>query len=501
MLRGIELVTVAQMRAIESAAIASGAVSGLNLMTLAGRAAAGQVRLRWPKAGRALVLCGPGANGGDGYVVARSLAEAGWSVDVLGAAPRAGSDAAAARARWPGAVGPLTVAAMRARPAPDLVVDAILGTGLSRPPGGEILALLRHLQGGPPIMAIDGPSGLCLDSGQVPGGHADDLPRAALTVTFHAAKPGHLLGLGPRLCGRLVVADIGLGAPLGAGGSGLVSIGPRPGMAATEGPWLRKQTVADGHKFSHGVALVVAGPPGSGGAARLGARAALRTGAGLVILAPPAAALPEHAGPPDALMRRTLDDAEALADMLSDRRPMALCLGPGCGVERAGALLAAARRAARPVVLDADALTALAGDMAPLPPDCVLTPHPGEFARLFPDLARQLHDGAPKTRIVAQAARQAGAVVLLKGPDTVIADPAGRVAIHSDGGIPWLATAGAGDVLAGIVTALLARGLSAPEAACLAVRLHAEAARRHGPGLIADDLIEALPGVLRDWPG
>lgn len=512
MLEGSEIVTVAQMRAIESAAIGSEATSGLNLMTRAGRAVAGQIRLRWPKPGCVTVLCGPGANGGDGYVVARALAQAGWTVRVLGMPTRAGSDAAAARARWPGPVLPLDADHLDR---PDLYVDAMLGTGLTRPPDATIAAVLRGLAAADrPVVAVDAPSGLCLDSGVMLGLGRGPLPafvpRATLTVAFDSPKPGHLLEHGPQVCGTLVVADIGLGAFRAAGTARLTALwprfdiaDPRRGAEDTQGLWLRKQA-SGGHKYDHGAALVMAGGPGAGGAARLAARAALRVGAGLVTLAPPAAAMAEHAGPPDALMRRAVDDADALAQMLSDRRGMALCLGPGCGVTRAAAMLPAARAAGRPMVLDADALTALAGDPGPLPPDCVLTPHGGEFARLFPDLATQLSTDTlarPKPVILREAALRIGAVVMLKGPDTVIADPQGRVAIHSDPHIPWLATAGSGDVLAGIITGLLARGLPAFDAACLGVRLHGAVARQHGPGLIADDLIDRLVPVIAGWRG
>lgn len=529
MMEGSEIVTVAQMRAIESAAIGSGVTSGLNLMTRAGRAVAGQIRLRWPSPGRAVVLCGPGANGGDGFVVARALAQAGWRVDVLGAAPRPGSDAAAALAQWPGPVLPLTRAALRALPDADVYVDAIFGTGLTRPPEGEIAALLRHLggEGGdgafyrPRLVAVDAPSGLCLDSGVILGSGRGALSwhalRVAITVTFDSPKPGHLLEHGPLTCGQLVVADIGLEPFRVQGGRGLrpalmTALWPRFEQAdrrraqgpGGEGPWLRKQQSEGGHKYAHGAALIVAGGAGSGGAARLAARAALRVGAGLVTLVPPAAAMAEHAPPPDALMRRAVDDADALAQLVSDRRGMALCIGPGCGVTRVAALLEAVRAAARPTVLDADALTALAKAPGALPPDCVLTPHGGEFARLFPDLADQLSTDTPsrpKPAILREAARRIGAVIVLKGPDTVIANPQERVAIHSDPHIPWLATAGSGDVLAGIITGLLARGLPAFDAACLGVRLHGAVARRHGPGLIADDLIDGLAPVIAEWDG
>lgn len=508
MLEGAEIVTTAQMRAMESAAMGSGAASGLNLMTRAGRAVADRVRLDWPRAGRVTVLCDAGNNGGDGYVVARSLAEAGWRVRVLGAPTRSGGDAAAARARWPGPVEPLDAATFRSGPRPDLVIDAMLGAGLSRPPDPAIRAILAAMVG-LTVVAVHGPSGLCLDRGILPGhprgALPDDMPRAALTVTFDSPRPGHLLEAGPALCGRLVVADIGLSAFRRTGR--ITALWPRLGHSGdpARGDWLRKTAAPAGHKFTHGAALVVAGPAGHGGAARLAARAALRVGAGLVTLAPPASALSDHAGPPDALMCRLADDARALEAALSDRRALAVCIGPACGTDRAAALLPAIVAADRPTVLDADALTAWARAPGLLPRDTVLTPHQGEFARLFPDLARCLSDDAPdapgKLATLRRAAASTGATVLLKGPDTVIAAPDGRAAIHSDPHLPWLATAGAGDVLAGLITGLMARGLPGFEAACLAVRLHGAAARLHGPGLIADDLIEALPALIRDWGG
>lgn len=513
-LHGTEIVTAAQMRAIESAAMGSGAVTGLQLMTRAGAAVAGLIRLRWPRPGRVTVLCGPGANGGDGFVIARLLAGAGWTVRLLGADPAPGTDAAAARAAWRGPVLPPTRDAFDAGSRPDLCVDAIFGTGLSRPPEGEVAALLQRLwdpdlRGR--LVAVDAPSGLCLDSGVLLGQGRGALPagaaRAALTVAFDSPKPGHLLEHGPLVCGDLVIADIGLAEVRPDGRSQTVAIGP--GFARPdpfEGDWLRKTHLAQGHKYTHGAALIVAGGPGHGGAARLAARAALRVGAGLVTVCPPAEALSEHTLPPDALMRRAIGTGADLTAALQDPRPLALCMGPGCGLDRAAALLPAALAAGRPLVLDADALTALARSPAPpLPPDCVLTPHAGEFARLFPDLASALKEDGRSTPCLsrAEAARQAaqriGAVLVLKGPDTVIAAPGGQVAIHSDMGLPWLATAGSGDVLAGLITGLLARGLPGFEAACLGIRLHAAAARRHGPGLIADDLIDQLPALIGAW--
>lgn len=535
MLFGTEILTTAQMRAIESAAMDSGDVSGLTLMERAGAAVAGQIRLRWPRPGAVTVLCGPGNNGGDGYVIARHLARAGWRVRVLGMENTPGPDAAEMKRRWRdiGPILPLTEECLRNDPGSDVCVDAIFGTGLTRPVSGEIAALLRHLSqdgnfSGPRLVAVDCPSGLCMDSGVFLGqsrkpGPSD--PHAGLTIAFDSPKPGHLLERGPACCGELVIADIGLQdwrvrrslPPVS-----LTAIWPEFGIADSrrtenEGrkrsDWLTKRDGAAGHKFAHGHALIVAGGLGHGGAARLSARSALRVGAGLVTICPPKSALIEHLGPPDALMRRGVDDADTLSDLLQDERITALCLGPGCGIQRAADLLLGLLHSGRACVLDADALTALAAHGTDgLHDRCVLTPHSGEFARLFPDLARRL-DAAPdqgpafsRLDAVREAAARSGATVLLKGPDTVIAEPPphgnhgrpGRAVVHSAFDIPWLATAGAGDVLAGIITGLLARGLRPLDAASLGALLHGKAARRFGPGLIADDLPDQIPGVCRD---
>jgi len=511
-----EVLTTARMRAIEAAAMASGAVSGAELMERAGAAVAGAIRLRWPHPGRVLVLCGPGNNGGDGYVVARHLAQAGWRLRVLGIDNTPGPDAALMKQRWAaiGAIAPLTVAELCREPS-DLCVDAIFGTGLTRAPGGEIAAILAHLgQGGAAeLVAVDCPSGLCLDSGAFlgrPREAATDELRARLTVAFDSPKPGHLLERGPDCCGKLVIADIGLRRWREAAAAPMIAVAPgfdipdsrRP---ADETDALNKARAGGGHKFTHGHALVLAGGFGHGGAARLAARAALRTGAGLVTLGPPRAALIEHSGPPDALMRRGVDDADALAALLADARISAVVLGPGCGVERAAMLLDPLLAAKRPCVLDADAVTALAGrGPGGLHPSCVLTPHQGEFTRVFPDLAAKLAETSPHgplySRIDAarEAAARSGATLLLKGPDTVIAAPDGQLRLHSAFDVPWLATAGAGDVLSGIIAGLLARGLAPLDAAATGAFLHAAAARRFGPGLIADDLPDMLPAVLRD---
>lgn len=560
MLNHTEILTAAQMRATESAAINSGKVTGAVLMERAGAAVAGQIRLRWPKAGCATVLCGPGNNGGDGYVTARHLARAGWRVRVLGLDNIPGPDAAEMRRLWRqlGPIASLTEAELR-RESADVYVDAIFGTGFTRPPDGEIAAILHHMGGGggdwafynSRIVAVDCPSGLCLDSGAFLGrvreaGDFDLIAR--LTVAFDSPKPGHLLERGPTVCGELVIADIGLepwrvaapDRPAAMRMPMLTAIWPEfripdsrrvTGENQRHAGWLTKRDVP-GHKFSHGHAIVIAGGAGHGGAARLAARSALRIGAGLVTICAPSAALIEHCGSPDALMRHGVDDADMLTALLQDRRITAIALGPGCGVDRAATLLPAVLASGRPCVLDADALTALGMEWQNLHDTCVLTPHAGEFARLFPDLSEKL--AAPrlpepmglgddptqwaaqmaqlanhramldkmrgplysKLDAVRDAAARSGATVLLKGPDTVIATPDGQAAIHSAFDIPWLATAGAGDVLAGIITGLLARGLPPYEAAKTGALIHTQAARGFGPGLIADDLPDQIHAVL-----
>lgn len=263
-----------------------------------------------------------------------------------------------------------------------------------------------------------------------------------------------------------------------------------------------------GHKFDHGHALVLSGGPGRTGAARLAARAALRVGAGLVTLGVPPAAQMEVAIQVTAIMLRRLRDAEALRTMLEDARLNALCIGPGLGLNvHAAELVRVVLQSGRACVLDADALTLIARDpvlVQSLHTGCVLTPHGGEFARLFGDIANGLGPDAPldtKVDAARKAAARAGAVVLLKGAETVIAHPDGTCVRHSATGpraAPWLATAGAGDVLAGIITGLLARGYAPIEAAKAATWLHVSCALHFGPGLIAEDLPETLPAVMRD---
>ena len=514
------MLSAAQMRAIEAAAIASGAVTGLELMERAGRGVVAAVFAEWPElqAGsfRAVVLCGPGNNGGDGFVVARLLQEWGWQVEVFlyGTPEGMPPDARVNYERW---VGMGAVSGEMPLGEVDVIVDALFGIGLSRPIADDLeqavddlvgRTLLANPNSQTKIVAVDILSGTCADSGRPIG---QVLPLFAhLTVTFHRAKRGHYVDEGDKARWALRCVDIGLGEDEVAGAVSLTKV------------WPRRIAKKQGHKFGYGHALILSGGVGQGGAARMAARGALRIGAGLVTVGCPPAALIENAAQLNAIMLRAVTveglageglAGENLAGVLEDTRINALCIGPGMGVDKASEILAVALRGAgvqpRPTLIDADALTALARDpalFARLHDRCVLTPHGGEFARLFPDIAARL--AAPATRGPAyskvdatrDAALRAGCVVLFKGPDTVIAGPDGRCSLNSancDRAAPWLATAGSGDVLAGFICGLLARGFAPFDAACTGAWLHVECARSFGPGLIAEDLAEELPKVFR----
>ena len=497
------LLSAEEMRETEKLAIDSGSASGRLLMERAGRGAVTAILSHWPELAAqprdVVVLCGPGNNGGDGFVVARLLAGRGWTARVLlmGDPADLPPDARANHDLWAG-MGPVEELSTVAIGSPDLVVDAIFGTGLSRPFEAEgITAALADRADGTDshVAALDMPSGWCSDSGRWLG-EGTTPARANLTISFHAAKRGHYLGDAPEACGALKIVDIGL--EHGAGGVSLVSTPPAARLMKR-----------GGHKYGYGHALILGGGVGKGGAARMAARGALRIGAGLVTLGVPGAALQENAAQLDAVMLTRVNDANDLSEILADPRMNAVCLGPGLG-QGGGTrtMVHAALEADRPTVLDADALTSFEDDpeelFDALHLGAVLTPHMGEFARLFPDLARPLKEspeaGPAYSRLDAArlAAERAGCTVLLKGPDTIIANPE-EAAIHGalyDRAAPWLATAGAGDTLAGFITGLLARSGDPFFAATAATWLHAECALAFGPGLIAEDLPEQLPGVL-----
>ncbi len=464
------------MRAADSAAIAAG-TPGIELMERAGLAVADAVAQRF-LAQPTLVLCGPGNNGGDGYVVARLLKARGWPVEVRRLGDPATDDAKAAAARWDGPTKALTGPLGQS-----LVIDALFGAGLARALDGAAAGAATQLASRPErVVAIDVPSGLPGDTG-LPIGPA---VCAGLTVTFHARKPAHVLEPGRALCGEVVVADIGLGDTL----SRTLENGPE--LWLPRFPW----PSATSHKHARGRLIVISGDAWSTGAARLAARAGLRIGAGLVTIYSPQEALAANAAHLEAVMLKPFDtdlELEQAGDTVD-----AAVIGPAAGVTETTLLntLALARTGAA-LVIDADAITVFRDDpeelFSVLDRDDVLTPHPGEFERLFPGL---LKGSANRIEAARKAAEKAGAVVLLKGPDTVIAAPDGRAAVNLNGS-PWLATAGSGDVLAGFIAGLIAQGMDSFMAACAGAWIHAEAGELHGPGLISEDLPGLAPAVLR----
>lgn len=492
----LAVLTTQQMAMADRVAIAAG-TPGIELMERAGRAVADTVLKRAAGGGSVTLLCGPGNNGGDGFVAARLLREQGLTVRVVlpGGADGFKGDAAIALERWAGPVEPLSALG----PAQSSIfVDALFGAGLTRPLSGafaEAAALLNDT--GCPVIAVDMPSGVSGDTGRSEGVAV----RATETVTFFRLKPGHLLQPGRPLCGPVTVADIGIPAR-----AALAAIGP---TAFCNAPALWRQAWpehrADTHKFRRGAVAVLAGGIGGVGAPRLGARAALRIGAGLATILCEPEALAAHATRgPDALMQRAVPDRTVLEAFLRDRRVSAILAGPALGLDRRALdLTSAVIESDRPSVLDADALTALSGlsdggarRLHARRGETVLTPHEGEFQRLFGKEAAIVAE-ASKLQRAREAATLSGAVIVYKGPDTVIAAPDGCAAINMTGSAA-LATAGSGDVLAGLIAGLLAQGMPAFEASCAAVWLHGLAGERLGMGLIADDLPEVIPSLLRD---
>ncbi|KIC08317.1 hypothetical protein RA19_20295 [Leisingera sp. ANG-M1] len=538
-----ELLTAAQMRAIEQAAIESGEVTGLELMERAGQGVVEAIFEEWPElaepveagrgagpsrspeylgkdeeARRAVVLCGPGNNGGDGFVVARLLKERGWEVEVFlyGDPENLPPDAKMNYERWL-EFAPARPIAEFQRPlgfSADIYVDAIFGTGLKRPLGdlhNELWQVFDADTGLPRIVAIDVPSGTCSESGYVLSdcqktplspGTPSHVFEAELTVTFHSPKIGHFLGGGTRNCGKLVVMEIGI--PKGSNWAS-----DRVQLCEPAVPSLCKSFW--NHKYNEGHALILSGGHGKTGAARLAARGALRIGAGLVTVGSPRSAMFENAANLTAIMLQQIDGAHGVSELLEDKRFNAVCLGPGLGRGAdTQAVVMAVLKENRATVLDADALTRFERKpealFEQLHEMCVLTPHGGEFAKLFPDLAEKLNAPATtgpaysKVDATREAAKRAGCVVLFKGPDTVIAASDGRCSVnsaHYERSAPWLATAGAGDVLAGFITGLMARGFSPMQAAETAAYIHVECALEFGPGLIAEDLPEQIPAVFR----
>ncbi len=488
----IELLTSPEMAEADHRAIASG-VPGLTLMENAGRAVADAVAGGNPR-GPICVVAGPGNNGGDGFVCARVLAERGYPVRLLliGDRDKLKADAAEVAKLWRGGIEP---AAPQGLAGTGLIVDALFGAGLDRPVKGPPLAMIEAINAaGVPVIAVDLPSGINGTTGAVMGAAV----RASATVTFFRRKPGHLLLPGRLYCGSIMVADIGIPASV------LDHVRPTTFANAPQ-LWAERFPVPqpDGHKYTRGHAVVVSGDQSHTGAARLTARAALRAGAGLVTIASPRDALAVHAAANLAVMVRAVDGTKDLAALLADARLNAVVLGPGGGVgARMQEMVLAALAGDRAAVLDADALTSFAETPERLfaaikarAAATVLTPHEGEFARLFKNEPGPIEKTSKLDRARAAAAASGG-IVLLKGSDTVVAAPDGRASI-TENAPPWLATAGSGDVLAGFVAGLLAQDMPAFEAASAATWLHGETGSEAGPGLIAEDLPEALRAVYR----
>jgi hydroxyethylthiazole kinase-like uncharacterized protein yjeF len=478
MRRRHEILTVAQAYEADRNAAAAG-IESYALMRAASHAVARAVSGGWTRRPVA-VLCGPGLNGGDGYVVARGLEAEGWPVRVLALAQPSPGDAAQAFSDWGGRAGALGDGLGDAA----LVVDALFGAGLSRPLPAEAEAILREAEArGLPIVAVDLPSGLPGDAAE-PLGYA---PCAALTVTFHRKKPAHVLEPGAARCGEVVVADIGI--PDSASPQALLWEN-HPDLWLNAYPWPGRDT----HKHARGRLGLVGGKQFDTGAARLAARAGLRIAGTVRLYCPPEAAQ-TYAAHLEAAMLKPFAPAAELEKLA--REMDAFVIGPAAGVERrTRENLQALARTEAALVVDADALTVFKDDpdalFALLDENDVITPHPGEFERVFPGLLTSSSDRIAAAR---EAARRAGCVVLLKGGDTVIAAPDGRAVVNTHA-TPWLATAGSGDVLAGIIAGLRAGGMTPFDAACCGAWMHGDAGLRFGPGLTAEDLPGLLPAVI-----
>lgn len=500
--RGAEMLpSSAEMREAEMSAIAAG-LPASDMMERAGRALASAAAAMATTGGRILVLCGPGNNGGDGFVAARLLRDAGRTVELASAVPVSDLSGEAARAAsgWAGPVGRLAEVDPGSCA---LVLDALFGTGLKRDLAGEVLDVVERVNASRvAVLAADIPSGIDADTGEIRGAAI----RAARTIAFAARKPGHLLQPGRAQAGAVEVAEIGVTSELvRRAGTRTVANGPEVWLRQLPGPG------ATGHKYDRGHAVVLSGSVAHTGAARLAARGALRAGAGLVTVVTSGRALAINAAQLTAIMLRVADDPDELSDLLTDERLNALVLGPALGIgEATRNWVAAALEADRATVLDADALTSFAGRAEELrrhlgagrATPAVLTPHDGEFKRLLAgpeepsEEARAIAGHPSRLDRARRAAAFLDCVVVLKGPDTVVAGPDGRAAINENGS-PHLATAGSGDVLCGMIAGLLAQGMDGFEAAAAAVWMHADAATRFGPGLISEDLPEMLPAVLR----
>jgi len=474
------LLSACQMRAAEQYMITHG-LQSYALMQRAGEAVAAYVASYY-KARKILVLCGTGNNGGDGFILAQNLLAGGENVSIAlwGEVKSLKGDAAKAAAQYKGKVIPLAKAMLNGNP---LIIDALFGAGLTRPVEGAAAQLIHKINATRlDVIAVDIPSGVQGDTGEILGVAIS----AAITLTFAYKKYAHVLMPGRIMCGEVIVADIGVSH------EAIALLGPlvqenQPALWHGKLPWPKPEH----HKYHRGHVLVIGGGMQHAGAAKLAALAALRVGAGLVSIVCDKHDLPIYAATALSLITETQDRWKKL---LEDTRINTVLIGPGAGVNRQTRMqVLQAFKARKQMVLDADALTSFADDPQTLfntvTSPCIVTPHAGEFARIFKDMR------GSKIERTLQAARMSHAVVVFKGFDTVIAAPDGRVAVNTNAPAT-LATAGAGDVLSGICAGLLAQGMEAFDAACAAAWMHGEAAKQQGEGLIAEDLPQRLPSVL-----
>lgn len=487
----LELLTSEEMRRAEKITIDSGTPS-LTLMENAGRGVTEEVVRRFPRGSKVLVLCGGGNNGGDGFVCARTLRERGYHVRLalLCKPEELPPDPKEMARRWDETIEPLTP---RVLDGAEVIVDAIWGSGLRGPVNGLVGQIIEQVtERNLPVVAVDVPTGIDATHGNVHGVAF----KAVSTVTFFRRKTGHVLLPGKRYCGDVRAVDIGIP------NSVLADVAPQTFLNEPDF-WLRyyPRLNPDGHKYDRGHAVVVSGPMESTGAARLGARAALRVGAGLVSVATSKAAFYINAAQLTSIMVAAYDGPAGLAEVLhGDPRRNAALIGPGAGAtQETRDNVAAVLSSEATVIVDAEGLTAFEEDPQVLfaliqqrAAPTILTPHKGEFDRIFPELG----NAESKLEQAKRAAEISGAVVVFKGPDTVVSAPDGLSAISEDSP-PWLATAGTGDVLAGLIVGLCAQKMSPFDAAVAGVWMHSELARNFGPGLIAEDMAEMLPALLQ----
>ena len=476
------ILTTQQMYQADALTIARG-MAGIDLMENAGRSVVDEIKKRWEPR-ETIVLCGPGNNGGDGFVIARLLMEANWPVQLILLDDKnlLSGDCAKAAAKWSGSCNKPSIKLLADHP---LVIDALFGAGLTRALTGDALELVQYINlHNLDCVGVDIPSGVHGNSGQVLG----DAPKCCLTVTFFMPKPAHVLMPARTILGDLVVTDIGIKEDV------LDQIPPNlfvnsPSLWANKFPTPK----IDAHKFSRGHVLIAGGEIMTG-AALLAARAARRIGAGLVTIAAPPSTWPVYASDqPGNLIKKTANLAE-FEQQLSDPRITSIIIGPGLGLgDKTKEFVLSALKTKKPLILDADGISVFEDNpeqlMDHLHESCVLTPHEGEFTRLF-------HQQGDKVTKSIEAAKAANTCVLLKGPDTVIATPSGNATINTVGNA-YLATAGSGDVLAGLIGGLMAQGMAPFNAACCAVWMHGKAAEDFGPGLIAEDIPPLIPKIMR----